>query len=362
MATDVRRYLEEHPPHCEYFEHWEIQGKLRIHLSLAEELPPASASSSIMAIVLNSDRQVLYLIPTDLKGGIANLIPGGRPDPEETPEETIMREVAEETGWRVQPIKMIGFRHFFHLEPRSPRTDRPYPDFIQPIYVAMEESFDPRAIISGDRIPAEFMDYAEVEKRIVESQRPLLRAARDAVDSFRKTVLIGGIEKRDIRMVDYNPLWPEKYGKHAKIIRKALRDKILLLEHVGSTSVPGLAAKPIIDIDVVVKDSRDESSYLPALEAAGYVLRVREPDWHEHRMFRTPELDVHVHVFSPGSPEVERHLIFRDRLIKFDEDRQAYESVKQKLANEDWDDMNAYARAKSEIVESILVRAHRATD
>ena len=180
MATDVQRYLDAHPAHCEYFEHWEIQGKLQIRLSLAEELPPASVSSSIMSIVLNRDRQVLYLIPSDLKGGIANLIAGGRPDAGETPEETAIREVAEETGWRVKPIKMIGIRSFFHTEPRSPKTDRPYPHFVQPIYVVMAESFDPKAIIPGDQIPAEFMDYSVVEERIVANQRPLLRAALDA--------------------------------------------------------------------------------------------------------------------------------------------------------------------------------------
>ena len=183
MNTDVQNYLETHPAHCEYFEHWEIQGKLRIRLSLAEELPPASVSSSILAIVFNRQGQVLYLIPSDLKGGIANLIPGGRPEGNETPEETVIREVAEETGWRVKPIKMIGFRHFFHTEPRSPKTDRPYPDFIQPIFVAMAESFDPQTIISGDRIPAAFIDYAKVQARIVEEQRPLLRAALDAVST-----------------------------------------------------------------------------------------------------------------------------------------------------------------------------------
>ena len=65
MENEAQRYLEAHPAHCEYFEHWEIQGKLRIRLSLAGELPPASVSSSIMAMVLNHDRQVLYLIPSD---------------------------------------------------------------------------------------------------------------------------------------------------------------------------------------------------------------------------------------------------------------------------------------------------------
>ena len=128
----------------------------------------------------------------------------------------------------------------------------------------------------------------------------------------------------------------------------------LRVEHIGSTSVPGLAAKPVIDILVVVTDSADESAYLPRLEAAGYVLRVREPDWNEHRMLRTPERDVHVHVYSAGCPEVERTLAFRDRLRRNGDDRRRYERTKRELAAREWPDMNAYAEAKTEVIESIL--------
>src|SRR5262249_32790734 len=110
--------------------------------------------------------------------------------------------------------------------------------------------------------------------------------------------LIGGFEKREIRIVEYDPRWTEKFQKHAKVLLRALGKRALAIEHAGSTSRPGLAAKPIIDILVVVEDSGNEAGYLPALVAAGYVLRVREPDWHQHRMFRTPRRDVHVHIFS----------------------------------------------------------------
>src|SRR3984957_15733604 len=172
-------------------------------------------------------------------------------------------------------------------------------------------------------------------------------------------ILIGGIEKREIVIVDYDTRWPEKFQKHAEILSRALGSKALAIEHVGSTSTPELAAKPIIDIDILVEDSSDEAAYLPALVQAGYVLRVREADWHQHRMFRTPELDVHVHLFSRGCIEVRRHLAFRDRLRGCPEDRLLYESVKRKLAKEDWPDMNAYARAKSEVVERIIARAQQ---
>jgi GrpB-like predicted nucleotidyltransferase (UPF0157 family) len=170
-------------------------------------------------------------------------------------------------------------------------------------------------------------------------------------------VLIGGIEKREIVVVDYDPRWPETFQKHAEMIKRALGSKALAIEHVGSTSVPMLAAKPIIDILAVVEDCADEAAYLPSLVEAGYVLRVREPDWHQHRMFRTPELDVHVHIFSAGCVEVTRQLAFRDRLRVNVEDRLLYESVKRKLAKEDWPDMNAYAQAKTEVVEQITARS-----
>ena len=171
-------------------------------------------------------------------------------------------------------------------------------------------------------------------------------------------VLIGGVEKSNIVVVDYDPLWPSKFAQHAEIIERALVGKAISIQHVGSTSVPGLAAKPIIDIIVVVEDSSDEATYLPALVGAGYVLRVREPEWHQHRMFRTQELDVHVHVFSLGCEEVDRMVAFRDWLRSSAEDRILYESVKRELVKRlEWSDMNAYALAKTEFVEEITARA-----
>jgi GrpB-like predicted nucleotidyltransferase (UPF0157 family) len=131
----------------------------------------------------------------------------------------------------------------------------------------------------------------------------------------------------------------------------------LRIEHIGSTSVPGLAAKAIIDILLVVEDSGNEVSYLPELEAAGFVLRVREPEFHEHRMLRTPARDVHLHVFSLGSTEIERYLTFRDRLRRNVEDRQRYETTKRTLAAQSWSDMDAYANAKTEAVEGIIASA-----
>ena len=128
----------------------------------------------------------------------------------------------------------------------------------------------------------------------------------------------------------------------------------------SNTSVPDLAAKPIVDILLVVDDSGDETSYAPALERAGYVLRVREKDFHEHRMFRTATKDVHVHVYSPDSPEIDRYLLLRDRLRANKEDRKLYARTKRELAERDWPSMQHYAEAKTEIIEEILVRAAEA--
>ncbi|MEX2170774.1 MAG: GrpB family protein [Pirellulales bacterium] len=172
-----------------------------------------------------------------------------------------------------------------------------------------------------------------------------------------ESCLIGGIENWEIVIVDYDSAWPSMYERHAGIIVDALGATLLRIEHIGSTSVPGLAAKPIIDILAVVPDSANEPSYLPKLEAAGYFLRVREPDFFEHRMLRTVARDVHIHVYSPQTPEIPRYLKFRDRLRTDVENRLRYEAVKRRLAKRSWKDMNEYAQAKSEIIERILQAA-----
>jgi GrpB-like predicted nucleotidyltransferase (UPF0157 family) len=125
------------------------------------------------------------------------------------------------------------------------------------------------------------------------------------------------------------------------------------IEHIGSTAVPGLAAKPIIDVLVTVADVEDEPRYLPALQRAGYLLRVREPG---HRMVRTPELDVHVHVWSEQDPAATAHLAFRNRLRSNTADRDLYAATKRRLAQQDWPTMNHYAQAKSDVIMQILGR------
>jgi len=160
-----------------------------------------------------------------------------------------------------------------------------------------------------------------------------------------------------IQIVDYDPAWPRLFEREAERVQAALGDRVLLLEHVGSTSVPGLAAKPKIDVLLVVANSADEPAYVPDLEAAGYILRIREPDWYEHRVFKGPDTDINLHVFSPGCTEIDRMLLFRDWLRSNASDRHLYERTKRELARKDWKYTQNYADAKTSVVEEILVRA-----
>lgn len=165
---------------------------------------------------------------------------------------------------------------------------------------------------------------------------------------------------RPITLAEYDSAWPVLYEREAARIRAALADRALLIEHVGSTSVPGLAAKPHIDILLAVADSSDEASYVPALEDAGYVLHIREPGWHEHRAFTGLETDLNLHVFSEGCVEIERMLRFRDHLRRNKTDRLLYERTKRELAQRTWKYGQHYADAKTTIVEEILARADTA--
>jgi GrpB-like predicted nucleotidyltransferase (UPF0157 family) len=160
-----------------------------------------------------------------------------------------------------------------------------------------------------------------------------------------------------IQIVDYDTEWPRLFEREAERIQATLGHRALLIEHVGSTSVQGLAAKPIIDILLVVADSADEQAYVPALEAAAYILRIREPDWYEHRMLKGTDTDINLHVFSSGCPEIDRMLHFRNWLRSNASDRRLYERTKRELARLNWKYTQNYADAKTTVVEEILARA-----
>jgi GrpB-like predicted nucleotidyltransferase (UPF0157 family) len=171
---------------------------------------------------------------------------------------------------------------------------------------------------------------------------------------------IGELRRHDapitLRECDAN--WPRLFSHEELKIREAPGDRTIRVEHVGSTSVPGLPAKPIIDILLVVADSTDESTYVPALEAEGYVLRIREPDWHQDHLLKGPDTNINLHVFSAGSTEIDRMLIFRNLLRTNSATREFYAKTKRELARRNWKYVQDYADAKSEVVEAILKKAN----
>jgi GrpB-like predicted nucleotidyltransferase (UPF0157 family) len=177
-----------------------------------------------------------------------------------------------------------------------------------------------------------------------------------AIDTIATVALIGGVEKREIQIVPPDPTWPDRFAAERAKIVVALGAKAVRVDHIGSTSIPGVAAKPIIDIDLSIKDADYEEDYLPGLVAAGYQLRVREPG---HRMVRTANLGVHVHCCTTGSDWERRHLLFRDWLRYDETDRLAYGELKKELARHDWPDMNVYAEAKSSLIREITARAEK---
>ena len=184
--------------------------------------------------------------------------------------------------------------------------------------------------------PNDVAAYDELEQRRIGGPQPLT----------------GPIELRE-----YDSRWPDRYAEHASRLRGALGKRAVRVEHVGSTSVPGLAAKPIIDIALEVPDTTDEAAYVGDLEAAGYVLDFREPEWFEHRLFKPADGTVNLHVFPAGCSETDRMVRFRDWLRGNDDDRELYLQTKRDLAARDWKYGQQYADAKTGVIEEIMARA-----
>jgi GrpB-like predicted nucleotidyltransferase (UPF0157 family) len=185
--------------------------------------------------------------------------------------------------------------------------------------------------------------------------RPFGLADLDEVARAR----VGG-PSRPVVVVPYDETWPAQYTGVVARVRAALGDRVLAVEHVGSTSVPGLAAKPVIDVNLVVADSDDETAYVPALEAAGFVLRVREPEWEKHRVLALEDPRTNLHVWSPGSAEPARTRMFRDWLRSHPEDREAYAALKTELAGRGFAEAMDYNNHKAALVYDIYERAFAA--
>lgn len=178
-----------------------------------------------------------------------------------------------------------------------------------------------------------------------------------------------------VDLMEHDANWPEQAHRLAAQLRSLLGLRALRVEHVGSTAVPGLPAKPVIDLDVTVADPADEPRWLPPLEAAGFVLTVREPWWHEHRMLRGGRRAddriaptdggpaANIHVFGPDSPELVQHTVFRDWLRHNDADRRLYAAAKRDAAvaaSELSEQVMEYNSRKQAVMRDIYVRAFRA--
>jgi GrpB-like predicted nucleotidyltransferase (UPF0157 family) len=178
-------------------------------------------------------------------------------------------------------------------------------------------------------------------------------------DEHLDKLTVGGAQRltQPIEIREYDPEWPRLYSREEARIRSVLGDRVVRIAHAGSTSVPGLPAKPIVDIVLEVADSADEPAYVPDLEAAWYVVRIREPEWFEHRVLKGPDTNVNLHIFSSGCAEVDRMLLFRDHLRTNTADRELYARTKRELAAHDWKYVQQYADAKTAVVQEIMGRA-----
>jgi GrpB-like predicted nucleotidyltransferase (UPF0157 family) len=177
-------------------------------------------------------------------------------------------------------------------------------------------------------------------------------------EKYLEKVTVGKLKQHDAEIIlhEYDANWPALFEREAKRICGVLGDTVLQIEHIGSTSVQGLCAKPVIDILLAVADSSAESTYVPQLEMAGYILRIREPDWFQHRLFKGPDTDINLHVFSQGVAEIERMICFRNWLRSHDGDRELYANTKRELARQKWEYIQYYADAKTAVVREIMER------
>lgn len=173
----------------------------------------------------------------------------------------------------------------------------------------------------------------------------------------------GAVPATGIEVTGPDPDWPRRYDDLASRIREVLSWRVLQLEHVGSTSVPGLAAKPVIDIDLTVAKPGREQDYVPALEMIGFQLVIREPWWYGHRALRADEPCCNLHVFGFDSPEPVRHRIFRDWLRGNPEERDRYAAVKRLAASEAnaaGEHVMQYNARKQQVIREIYHRAFAA--
>lgn len=164
---------------------------------------------------------------------------------------------------------------------------------------------------------------------------------------------------RDVIVVDYDPRWPVRFAGEAARLAPVLGDILVAIHHIGSTSIPGMAAKPIIDIMPVVRQIELVDPCNPAMQTLGYEAR-GEYGIAGRRYFvkgQGNDRSHHVHVFAADHPDVARHLNFRDFLIAHPDEAAAYASLKQALARQYPHDIEAYIAGKDGLIKEIDRRA-----
>jgi len=160
-----------------------------------------------------------------------------------------------------------------------------------------------------------------------------------------------------IELSAYNPEWTSMYNQTKELFLNSFGDKIDAIEHIGSTSVPGLGAKPIIDILLGVRKLHEAESFIPKMHELGFEYISKYEDvMPERRYFVKREHGKsthHVHSVEVDSPFWKRHLLFRDYLRMNDDVRDAYFKLKKELSDKEWSDSNDYADAKTEFIRNI---------
>ena len=164
-----------------------------------------------------------------------------------------------------------------------------------------------------------------------------------------------------VQLVAYNQQWPELFLKEQALLKSAIADDLAQIEHIGSTAVPELSAKPLIDIMVGLSSFKEVSQHIQALENIGYQYISKFEDQMPERRFFTKSQNGytthHVHMVELGSKFWERHLLFRDYLRTHEVTRKQYQDLKLELSKKDWNTGNDYAQAKNEFIRTIEAKA-----
>jgi GrpB-like predicted nucleotidyltransferase (UPF0157 family) len=251
--------------------------------------------------------------------------------------------------YRARDGRIRARTHNLHLMPRAhPEWDR---HILFRDYLRQDESVAQR--------------YAVLKKTLAETHSQDIDAYTSAKTEFIE-VVIGRARAGPpiaVRIVDYDPGWPAMYEAEKKVILQAAGDWLVDIQHLGSTSVPGLAAKPVIDIVAAVTDLDDARNIVDPLAALGYdYVPEYEVEMPMRRYFRKGRRGregdkYHLHVVEPNSEFWNRHLAFRDYLRAHPEAAHEYAELKRRLADEHGTDVDAYTEAKSEFILGIQEKA-----